>query len=160
MVRSPGVANVTRSCPNRYRRAKVQPDVRGAKSRQAAAARVGAPRVVAVLDASGRRHSRHPIELSRHLRRTAGIDAKPGSTLSALNVIRRGAQFAMIFVVRAYQVVLGPMLPPACRYMPTCSNYALEALERHGPWRGGLLAIRRILRCHPFRSGGYDPVPD
>jgi uncharacterized protein len=75
-------------------------------------------------------------------------------------VIRRSAQFLMIFVVRAYQVVLGPMLPPACRYTPTCSQYALEALERHGPWRGGMLAIRRILRCHPFRMGGYDPVPD
>ena len=74
--------------------------------------------------------------------------------------MRAAAQTAMVFVVRAYQVVLGPLLPAACRYMPSCSVYAIEALERHGPWRGGWLAVRRILRCHPFHRGGYDPVPD
>ena len=75
-------------------------------------------------------------------------------------MIRAVAQGAMLFVVRAYQIVLGPLLPSACRYTPSCSQYAIEALERHGPWRGGMLAVRRILRCHPFRPGGYDPVPD
>jgi hypothetical protein len=61
--------------------------------------------------------------------------------------------------VRGYQLFLGPLLPAACRYYPTCSQYAIEALERHGAWRGTLLAAKRIGRCHPFRPGGYDPVP-
>jgi len=66
----------------------------------------------------------------------------------------------MIFVVRAYQVVLSPLLPPSCRYTPSCSNYAIEALQKHGALRGGWLAAKRIARCHPFRPGGHDPVPD
>ena len=64
-----------------------------------------------------------------------------------------------ILLVRGYQVALGPLLPPSCRYYPSCSVYAIEALERHGARRGGWLALRRIGRCHPFRPGGYDPVP-
>lgn len=66
---------------------------------------------------------------------------------------------ALIFGVRAYQVGLGPLLPASCRYYPTCSAYAIEALERHGALRGSWLTIRRLLRCHPFRPGGFDPVP-
>ena len=65
----------------------------------------------------------------------------------------------LILGVRAYQVGIGPMLPASCRYYPSCSAYAIEALERHGAMRGAWLAVRRILRCHPFRPGGYDPVP-
>lgn len=64
-----------------------------------------------------------------------------------------------IFIVRGYQTVISPLLPPACRYYPSCSNYALEALDKYGAWRGGSLAVRRILRCHPFHPGGFDPVP-
>lgn len=66
----------------------------------------------------------------------------------------------LVLIVRAYQLVLSPLLPAACRYQPTCSHYAIEALEKHGAWRGGWLAVKRIARCHPFRPGGYDPVPD
>ncbi len=66
----------------------------------------------------------------------------------------------LVLVVRAYQVVLSPLLPAACRYHPTCSNYAIEALEKHGALRGGWLAVKRIARCHPFRPGGFDPVPE
>lgn len=75
-------------------------------------------------------------------------------------MIRVAAQAVMVVAVRAYQIVLGPLLPAACRYTPSCSQYAIEALDRHGPWRGGWLAVRRISRCHPFHHGGYDPVPD
>ena len=59
----------------------------------------------------------------------------------------------------AYQVALAPVLGGQCRYHPTCSEYAVEALERHGPLGGTALAARRIARCHPFRHGGFDPVP-
>ncbi len=65
----------------------------------------------------------------------------------------------LIVLVRGYQIVLGPLLPAACRYVPSCSVYAIEALEKHGALRGGWLAMRRVARCHPFRRGGYDPVP-
>ena len=65
----------------------------------------------------------------------------------------------LVLFVRAYQVGLSPLLPASCRYYPSCSAYAIQALERHGAWRGGWLALRRIGRCHPFRPGGYDPVP-
>lgn len=65
----------------------------------------------------------------------------------------------LIALVRAYQMFLGPLLPAACRYTPSCSMYAIEALEKHGAWRGFILAVRRIGRCHPFHVGGYDPVP-
>lgn len=65
----------------------------------------------------------------------------------------------LIFVVRAYQVGLSPLLPASCRYYPSCSAYAIEALHKHGAARGGWLAAKRIMRCHPFRAGGFDPVP-
>ena len=63
------------------------------------------------------------------------------------------------FALRAYQVVLSPWLGPACRFHPSCSHYADEALERHGLLRGGWLAARRLCRCGPWHPGGYDPVP-
>jgi putative membrane protein insertion efficiency factor len=64
-----------------------------------------------------------------------------------------------ILLIRGYQVSLAPLLPASCRYYPSCSAYAIEAIEKHGAIRGAWLAARRIGRCHPFRSGGYDPVP-
>jgi putative membrane protein insertion efficiency factor len=66
----------------------------------------------------------------------------------------------LILVVKFYRRGISPYLPPACRYNPTCSAYALEALERHGAVRGSWLALRRILRCHPWGGSGFDPVPD
>ena len=66
---------------------------------------------------------------------------------------------ALILGVRFYQVALSPVLGGQCRYYPTCSAYAIEALQRHGALRGAWLAVRRIGRCHPFRPGGFDPVP-
>jgi uncharacterized protein len=66
---------------------------------------------------------------------------------------------ALRAAVRAYQWCLRPLLPPACRFHPSCSHYADEALARHGAWRGGWLALRRLVRCGPWSDGGYDPVP-
>lgn len=64
----------------------------------------------------------------------------------------------LIWLVRGYQLAISPLLPPSCRFHPSCSHYATEALERHGALRGGWLALRRILRCHPWHPGGHDPV--
>jgi putative membrane protein insertion efficiency factor len=63
------------------------------------------------------------------------------------------------FLVRGYQLLISPLLPPSCRFAPTCSCYAMEALTNHGALRGGWLAIKRIGRCHPWGGEGYDPVP-
>ena len=65
----------------------------------------------------------------------------------------------LIWLVRGYQLFISPFLPPSCRFHPTCSCYAIEALQRHGALRGGWLALRRIGRCHPWNPGGHDPVP-
>ena len=63
-----------------------------------------------------------------------------------------------------YRWVISPLFPPTCRFTPSCSAYAIEALKRHGPWRGGWLTLRRVAKCHPFErlgaSSGFDPVPD
>ncbi|HYM00734.1 MAG TPA: membrane protein insertion efficiency factor YidD [Blastocatellia bacterium] len=64
----------------------------------------------------------------------------------------------LIIVIRGYQLMISPILPPSCRFTPTCSQYALEAIQLHGPLRGIYLGMRRLLRCHPFHPGGYDPV--
>ena len=65
----------------------------------------------------------------------------------------------VIAIVRVYQMFLGSLLPTVCRFYPSCSQYAIEAIQRHGAWRGLILATRRIARCHPLHPGGYDPVP-
>ena len=68
-------------------------------------------------------------------------------------------QSAMLWLIRFYRAAISPTHPPCCRFIPTCSEYALEAVEKYGALKGGWLALRRILRCHPFHEGGYDPVP-
>jgi putative membrane protein insertion efficiency factor len=70
-------------------------------------------------------------------------------------VIRR----LLVLLVRTYQRLVSPVLPSACRFYPSCSSYALGAIERHGPLKGSWLAARRVARCHPFHPGGIDPVP-
>ncbi|MGA8551307.1 MAG: membrane protein insertion efficiency factor YidD [Stellaceae bacterium] len=66
---------------------------------------------------------------------------------------------SMQAAVRAYQLLVSPLLPPSCRFLPSCSDYAIEAFERHGALRGSGLALRRLAHCHPWGGSGYDPVP-
>ena len=68
------------------------------------------------------------------------------------------AKLVALQLLRAYKWAISPLLPPACRYVPTCSEYAMEAVERYGALRGGWMAFARVLRCHPFAGSGYDPV--
>jgi len=75
-----------------------------------------------------------------------------------MSAARRGRRLA-ILPIRAWQMTLSPFLGPACRFEPSCSHFTVEAIERYGVVRGMALGVRRIGRCHPFHSGGYDPVP-
>jgi len=75
------------------------------------------------------------------------------------NVLHRAAVAGLVGLVRVYQATVSPLLGPCCRYAPSCSAYAVEALRVHGVWRGLALAAWRVLRCHPLAEGGYDPVP-
>ncbi len=77
-------------------------------------------------------------------------------TRAALYPIGRVARL----FIRVYQLLVSPLIGPVCRFTPSCSHYALEALDRHGPARGAWLAARRIGRCHPWSRGGHDPVPE
>ena len=79
-------------------------------------------------------------------------------TVRKLSQALRPARIA-VGAVRLYQLVLSPFMLPRCRHLPTCSEYAIEAFREHGALRGGWLALRRIARCHPFGTSGYDPVP-
>ncbi len=63
-----------------------------------------------------------------------------------------------ILILRSYKYAISPLLPPSCRFTPTCSEYATEAITRYGFWKGLLLGLKRLSRCHPFSEGGYDPV--
>lgn len=71
----------------------------------------------------------------------------------------RGCRRVMIGTIKLYQLLISPLFPPVCRFQPTCSDYAVEALKLHGVGRGLAMAARRLLRCHPWHPGGFDPVP-
>ena len=85
-----------------------------------------------------------------------GQDRRPSATQS----VRRCVIFVVVFAIRCYQVSLRPLLFGSCKFCPTCSEYAIEALQIHGLGRGLVLAVRRLARCHPFSPGGIDPIPD
>jgi putative membrane protein insertion efficiency factor len=72
--------------------------------------------------------------------------------------LKQHAKFVTLQMLRAYKWAISPLFPPACRYVPTCSEYAMEAVERYGALRGGWMALGRVLRCHPLGRAGYDPV--
>lgn len=71
----------------------------------------------------------------------------------------RAIAWMLILCARAYQFAIRPLLVGSCKYLPTCSEYFIEAVHRHGPFRGGWLGFRRVFRCHPWGRGGFDPVP-
>jgi len=73
--------------------------------------------------------------------------------------VKRILSLPFILIVRAYQLLISPLTPASCRFTPTCSTYSIEALKKHGPIKGGWLAIKRISSCHPWGKSGYDPVP-
>lgn len=79
--------------------------------------------------------------------------------LQILRLVSEVLVWILILPIRFYQKFISPLTPPSCRFTPTCSQYAIEALRKHGPFKGTWLAIRRILRCHPWGGYGYDPVP-
>ena len=74
-------------------------------------------------------------------------------------MLRKQLTRLLAALIRLYQTAFSPMFPPACRYTPTCSQYAIEAIRKHGPLKGTWLAVKRICRCHPWGGSGYDPVP-
>lgn len=75
------------------------------------------------------------------------------------DITKKVISFILILPIRFYQLCISPMTPPSCRFVPTCSQYAIEALKKYGPIKGLWLAVKRILRCHPWGGSGYDPVP-
>ena len=76
-----------------------------------------------------------------------------------LNLIKIALSIPFILLIKFYQLCISPLKPACCRFTPTCSQYALEAFRKHGPFKGLYLSVRRILRCHPWGGHGYDPVP-
>ncbi|MDO4216978.1 MAG: membrane protein insertion efficiency factor YidD [Bacteroidales bacterium] len=76
-----------------------------------------------------------------------------------MKYLSNALQWLMLALIAFYQNCISPLTPPACRYTPTCSQYAKEAITKYGPFKGGWLALKRILRCNPFGGSGYDPVP-
>ena len=83
----------------------------------------------------------------------------PTPSRRPMSRVSRAAVWLIFLLIHRYRPSIAPYTPPACRFTPTCSQYALEALRKHGPLKGTWLAARRILRCHPWGGSGYDPVP-
>lgn len=78
---------------------------------------------------------------------------------AAIHSLKRLPAACLIFVIRLYQILISPLLMPTCRFAPSCSQYAIDAVKSHGVLRGSLLAVRRLGKCHPLHEGGFDPVP-
>ena len=87
------------------------------------------------------------------------VNSMKDTCITLLNLIKRGVTFVLWLVIRFYQIAISPLKPGCCRYYPTCSTYTLQAIEKYGPLKGSWMGLKRILRCHPFHKGGYDPVP-
>jgi putative membrane protein insertion efficiency factor len=89
-----------------------------------------------------------------------GLGERAGAPGSFRIRARRASKWTLLLLIRFYMVCLSPLFGGACKFYPSCSNYAWEAIERHGARRGTVLALQRLLRCHPFTKGGVDLVPD
>lgn len=76
-----------------------------------------------------------------------------------IRALKWSLSFLFLIIIKFYQYAISPLKPQSCRYTPTCSAYAIEAIKKHGPFKGFYLAVRRIARCHPWGGHGYDPVP-
>ena len=79
--------------------------------------------------------------------------------MKVFKAIKKAISAIMLALIAFYRNCISPLTPPTCRFTPTCSQYAVEAIQKYGPFHGGWLALKRILRCHPFGGSGYDPVP-
>ncbi len=88
------------------------------------------------------------------------MERQPNTLSFGANALSALVARVLVGLIQAYRQWLSPLLGPRCRFIPSCSAYGLEAIQRHGPWRGGWLTARRLLRCHPFTPCGCDPVPD
>ena len=73
--------------------------------------------------------------------------------------MKRIFSFLLIIPIKIYQIIISPLLGPSCRFTPTCSQYAVEAIQKYGPFKGSWLSFKRIIKCHPWGGSGYDPVP-
>jgi len=136
-----------------------QPPLRslGGRAQPAAASSAGAcaPVVASAPAVVGCPDSRPPARLRRDV---GGSPGRSGSVAHATHAVTQWPRWLFMGLIRAYQVAASPF-PSPCRFSPSCSTYALGVLDRHGVFRGGWLALRRIARCHPFGGSGYDPVP-
>lgn len=90
----------------------------------------------------------------------AGMEAATATLMRRLAILNRGLSWLLLALIGLYRQWISPLLGPRCRFIPSCSAYGLEAIARHGPWRGGWLTVRRLSRCHPFTPCGCDPGPD
>ena len=91
-----------------------------------------------------------------HKSDTVSVELSP----TPLQRLNRTVAALMLVLIGFYRRFISPMIGPRCRFTPTCSAYGLEAIQKHGPWKGGWLTLKRLLRCHPFTPCGCDPVPD
>ena len=87
------------------------------------------------------------------------MSALPMTLASVARLLRRAAVWLLVLPIRFYQLCISPLLPPSCRFTPTCSQYCREAIVKHGPLKGLYYCVRRLARCHPWGGSGYDPVP-
>jgi len=76
-----------------------------------------------------------------------------------MNIVKKILSYPLLLAIRVYQIVISPLFPPSCRFYPTCSSYSYQAIKKYGPFKGLVLAFKRIIRCHPGNPGGFDPVP-
>ena len=101
-----------------------------------------------------------PMQASANLMTHESESLSGDVRLEPLALLNRVIESVMLALIGFYRRFISPLIGPRCRFTPTCSAYGLEAIQKHGPWKGGWLTVKRLLRCHPFTPCGCDPVPD